>query len=369
MAESIGARLERFGGIGPGFDLLRVVLASGVVVWHCFPLTTGNARLVDATPFWFLVNVFVPMFFVVSGFLVTASAHRVTLGAYLLNRVARIVPALLCVVTLSAAVVGPLVTWMPASAYFADPLVARYLGNVIGLVAYQLPGVFETLPVTGVVNGSLWTVRFEYASYVGLGGLMLLGLARRWWPYALVYVALVALAAVLAVARASGAAEGSVLPIGEGILPQAMKVIPYFLLGGLLFVLRDRVPFDWRLALASMLVIPAVGLLGDAGWLKVPLFWLALAPVLAYLTIWFGLARLPKPEILGGGDFSYGIYLYHFPILQLLVLATGVSDWWLLALMAAVPVVLVAAASWHFVEKPALVLRKRFSLAGRRAAA
>lgn len=369
MAESIGAGLERFSGVGPGFDLLRVVLASGVVVWHCFPLTTGDARLVDATPLWFLVNVFVPMFFVVSGFLVTGSAHRVALGPYLLNRVARIVPALLCVVALSALVIGPLVTTRPPGAYLADPLVARYFGNVVGLVAYALPGVFEGLPTPSVVNGSLWTVRFEYACYIGLGGLVLLGLARRWWPYALAYLLLMLVAAWLAVACAAGAEAGATLPIGEGILPQAMKVLPYFLLGSLLYVLRDRVPFDGRLALLSAAAIPLVGLFGEAAWLKLPLFWLALAPVLAYLTVWLGLARLPKLEILGGGDFSYGIYLYHFPILQLLVPWTGVRDWWLLALMAALPVLLVAAASWHLVEKPALVLRKRFSLAGRRAAA
>lgn len=369
MAETIGARLERFQGVGPGFDLLRVVLASGVVVWHCFPLTTGNARLIDATPLWFLVNVFVPMFFVVSGFLVTASAHRVSLVPYLLNRVARIVPALFVVVTLSALVIGPLVTSTPLASYFADPLVPRYVLNTVGLVAYRLPGVFETLPTPSVVNGSLWTVRFEYACYVGLGGLVLLGLARRWWPYALAYLLLLLVAVWLAVARAAGAEAGATLPIGEGILPQAMKVLPYFLLGGLLYVLRDRVPFDARLAALAAAAIPAVGLVGEASWLKVPLFWLALGPVLAYLTVWLGLARLPKPEILGGGDFSYGIYLFHFPILQLLVLWTGVRDWWLLALMAALPVLLVAAASWHFVEKPALVLRKRFSLAGRRAAA
>ncbi len=369
MADSIGTRLERHGGVGPGFDLLRIILASGVVVWHCFPLTTGNARLIDATPLWFLVNIFVPMFFVVSGFLVTASAHRVTLGHYLMNRVARIVPALLCVVALSALVVGPLVTTRSPAAYFADPLVARYFGNVAGLVADALPGVFESLPVPGVVNGSLWTVRFEYACYIGLGGLILLGLARRWWPYALAYLLLLLLAVWLAAARAAGAEAGATLPIGEGILPQAMKVLPYFLLGGLLYVLRARIPFDGRLALAAALAIPAVGLLGSAAWLKVPLFWLLLAPVLAYLTIWLGLVRLPKFEVLGGGDFSYGIYFYHFPILQLLVLWTGVRDWWLLALMAAVPVLLVAAASWHFVEKPALALRKRHSIAGRRAAA
>jgi peptidoglycan/LPS O-acetylase OafA/YrhL len=362
--QSLGARLEAFGGVGPGFDLLRVVLASGVVVWHCFPLTTGNARLIDATPFWFAVNVFVPMFFVVSGFLVTASANRISVGPYLLNRIARIFPALIAVSLVAGLLFGPVATSLPLTDYLRDPLLFRYLLNGVGLLSYELPGVFTDNPIAAV-NGSLWTVRFELACYAGLAVLMMLGLARTSWPYVLAYLILVGIALFLS---ATAASDEGFIPFNAGFLAQATKVLPYFLLGGLLWLLRDRIPLDGRLALLCALFLPTLGLFGDPAWLKQPLFWLGVGPPLAYLTIWLGLTRLPKLHILGGGDFSYGIYLFHFPILQMLIWGFGISQWWVLALVAAPIVLLTAAASWHLVERPALLWRKNWSIAGRQAA-
>lgn len=363
--ESLGTRLEAHGGVGPGFDLLRVVLASGVVFWHSFPLTTGNARMIDETPFWFVVNVFVPMFFAVSGFLVTASAHRVTVIPYLLNRIARIFPALIAVTLVAALVLGPIATSLPIGDYFRDPLLYRYLLNGVGILSFELPGVFTTNPFAHAVNGSLWTVRFELAAYAGLAFLMLFGLARAVWPYVLAYLGLVAIAVFL---WQTGDGAQGFMPFDAGLLTQGTKVLPYFLLGGLLWLLRGRIPFDGRLAIACALLFPLMGLFGQPAWLKQPLFWLGVGPVLAYLTVWLGLARLPRLHILGGGDFSYGIYLYHFPILQMLVWSLGIRDWWLLSLVAAPIVLLVAAASWHFIEKPALALRRNWSVAGRQAA-
>ncbi len=361
---TLGTRLEAFGGVGPGFDLLRMILASGVVFWHCFPLTTGNTRLIDATPLWFAVNVFVPMFFVVSGFLVTASAHRVSVGNYLLNRIARIFPALIAVSLVSGLVIGPVATSLPLADYFRDPKLYRYLLNGIGLLSYQLPGVFTSNPLAAV-NGSLWTVRFELACYAGLAILMALGLVRARWPFVLAYLLMLAAALVLARDPAGSADQ---LPFDAGFFVQATKVFSYFLLGSFLWLLRHRIPFEGRLAGISALTLPLLGLFGDPAWLRQPIFWLAVGPALAYLTVWLGLVRLPRLHILGGGDFSCGIYLFHFPILQTLVWSLGIERWWVLALVAAPLVLLAAAASWHWIEKPALVWRRNWSIAGRQAA-
>ena len=120
--KTFGQRMVECGGFGPGFDCVRLVLASGVVLWHCFPLTTGKTELIDSSWLWFLLASMVPMFFVVSGFLITASAQRLGVKPYLLNRGARIFPALFGVVLLCALVIGPLVTSLAPGAYFADPL-------------------------------------------------------------------------------------------------------------------------------------------------------------------------------------------------------------------------------------------------------
>jgi peptidoglycan/LPS O-acetylase OafA/YrhL len=86
-----------------------------------------------------------------------------------------------------------------------------------------------------------------------------------------------------------------------------------------------------------------------------------------YLTIWIGLTPVPIPKLFHSGDYSYGIYLYHDPILQIIIamlplsLITGTGGWVLLVGLGLPIVACLAAFSWHNIEKPVLSLRKKFS--------
>ncbi|MEI6419742.1 MAG: hypothetical protein WCO82_11805, partial [Sphingomonadales bacterium] len=88
----------------------------------------------------------------------------------------------------------------------------------------------------------------------------------------------------------------------------------------------------------------------------------------AYLVPYLGLARLPRPPGFRGGDYSYGVYVCHFPIVQALNQLLAPGHWGVLLAAAFLPVTLFAMASWHVIEAPVLAQRKRFSLIGRRAA-
>lgn len=366
---TLGERLDAHRGFGPGFDMLRLLLASGVVLWHCFPLTTGTPKLIEATPFWFLVSAMVPMFFALSGFLVIASAIRIPVGPFLLNRAARIVPALVVVVLAAALVMGPLVTTLPLADYFATPELRRYLVGTLGWPSYNLPGVFESNPLDGTVNGSLWTVPHEILCYLMVAALMVVGLASRWWALIGIFLGLFALAFAAEVLAPGTLPWPIEAVIRSPHFAQGSKIIPFFLLGALAYLLRHRLPIDARLAALSLVIVLLIGVLVEPSARKGALLWLASGIPLTYLVVWAGLTPLPKPNFLGGGDFSYGVYLWHFPILQLLVMAFGFTQWWALGLAAIAPVLLVSAASWHFIEKPALKLRKRYSTVGSRLAA
>ncbi len=124
---TIGEKLDATNGFGPGFNMLRLILASGVVFWHCFPITVGTPEQIEETPLWFLVSSMVPMFFALSGFLVIASADRLSVQAFLMNRIARIFPALVLVIFAMAFVVGPLVTTVTLHEYFSSRVTWRYL--------------------------------------------------------------------------------------------------------------------------------------------------------------------------------------------------------------------------------------------------
>jgi peptidoglycan/LPS O-acetylase OafA/YrhL len=363
-----GSVIRAHGGIGPGFDLTRLILASGVVLWHSFGLTEGGIDRIANTPFWLLISAMVPMFFAVSGFLVTASALRVPSGAFVLNRIARIYPGLVAVILIWACLFGPMLSTLSPGDYVRDPLFARYLLGLIGYIQYELPGLFAANPYGPAVNGSLWTVPWELLCYAMMAALMIVGVAGRAWVAALLLVALL-IAAALPLALGRGALPSP----AEDLLwwprfVEGAKVVPYFFLGSLAFLLRDRIPQDGRLAFACFLLILLVGAVGDFAWASAPLLWLLAGPPMVYLAIWLGLTRLPMPRLLLGNDLSYGVYLWHFPILQTLLFVLGIKSWWVLFLLAIPPVLLAAVMSWVLVERPALKLRRRHSLAGRRAA-
>ena len=89
--------------------------------------------------------------------------------------------------TLSALVLGPLLTTLPLSKYFTDPQFFRYFGNIVGWITFYLPGVFQQNDPP-IVNINLWTLPSEFDCYVITAALMSFGLiwchalASR-WPY------------------------------------------------------------------------------------------------------------------------------------------------------------------------------------------
>ncbi len=360
--------MQEVGGFGPGFNLVRIVLATSVLVWHSFSIVDGNPSAGAESVGWPLFHFMVPMFFILSGYLVTGSALRLPLRQYLLNRALRIVPALAVVCVLAAMVIGPFFTALPLSQYFSDREFGRYFLNIIGIVQYRLPGVFNTNPLAGVVNGSLWTVPFEIGCYLIMAMLVLAGVLRRASLSALIALGWLALAALVY--------QGNWL-VDVPFFDQAARyfvvtgaaVVPFFFAGSALFLARGRVPFDARVAVSIMLLLVAEAVFLDGSRFSVePLFDLLMLAPLAYLVIYAGLQPLPELPFFRHGDYSYGVYLFHFPILQMLQNYFGFSQSWQLLAIGFPIVVCFAALSWHFVEKPVVSLRKRFSVVGARLA-
>jgi len=361
-------RLDRVRGFGPGFELTRLVLASGVVLWHTLVITSSEPEA-RATPLWLFAWALVPMFFVLSGFLVTKSVLRLDVRDYLLNRAARIIPALAVDIVLCALVIGPLVTILPLADYVADPAFGRYFLNIFGWVHYFLPGVFLSNRLAETVNGSLWTVPFELGCYTVLAGLMMVGVLRRARWTALLAGSWLLISWVLTHWHLESPGGLAGHAVNFLFLTQGSKLVPYFLAGSTLYLGQAYIRFDWRIAAACVAALLAVSLLvdGAAYWFRPVVPLLACAP-LAYLTIFCGLSRLPTPPSIARGDYSYGIYLYHFPLLQVIDQWHRFDQWWQLLAAAVLPVVGLAMFSWHVVERPTLALRRRFSLMGARVA-
>jgi peptidoglycan/LPS O-acetylase OafA/YrhL len=173
---TIGSVLDERGGVSTGFDCLRVLLATGVLLIHSFALVIEKAQ---QKPEGLIASSVVPMFFVLSGFLVTSNALRVTFKNFLLNRIARILPAFFCVILFSVFVVGALFTSLPLKEYPTSDGVMDYFQNLTGFIHYPLTSVFTHNPYDDTVNRSLWTVPFEIACYGLVAVCIIFGLLAR----------------------------------------------------------------------------------------------------------------------------------------------------------------------------------------------
>ena len=151
------------------FDALRLFAAWLVILGHGFILSGSTERL----PLWGGIDVSVlgvAIFFTISGYLIWKSwASATSWHDFVAARALRIFPALIFVVLITVAILGPLVTTFGVRAYFEDFSTYKYLLNSFIIdPQYNLPGVFLNLPVTDAVNGSLWTLRAELLCYVAV---------------------------------------------------------------------------------------------------------------------------------------------------------------------------------------------------------
>ena len=368
-SRTIGARAQLYRDRTRGFDYLRVSLAIAVILWHSWGITYGREAIDGAlrSPVGLLVPLVVPMFFALSGYLVTMSFYRTdTIGQFLMLRGIRIFPALVVEILLAALILGPFLTTAPLREYFGDPDFWQYFLNCVGLVQYVLPGVFEGNPYPRVVNGSLWTVPYELECYLYFIGFALLGAKRARSVFLLGLVAALFVVAAFGIVSGKGliaylkdvlldgaAVNANLQAAGEAafiIADPAQLAVASFLAGAAIFAYRDRLPYDWRLAMVALLL--------SLSLFRNEYYHVAALPI-AYLTVWIGLLNPPATWLVSKGDYSYGMYLYAFPIQQLVVyLAMPQVSFLTTFAVALVLTFAFAVFSWHLVEKPFQMLKK-----------
>lgn len=331
------------------FNLLRFVAAFAVLFSHCFPLTTGTndseplSRLLGTT----LGGVAVDVFFITSGFLVAGSlASGRGLTAYARARMLRIYPAATVAALLTVLVLGWHFTTHASTVYFTDLKTWHYLlKNSVLLfgVRMNLPGVFADLPFPVTVNGSLWTLPFELRLYLALG--VVFWIVGRWparasaaMRQAVLLIALATLAAWLALGNTGYA---------------GFRFTALFFCGASFMHYRERVPMSRLIFAAAVAAATLAAIAGPSA------FALVYPLVIGYLTLW--LAYVPRGVIRRFntlGDYSYGVYIYAFPIQQSVVALNPGIGWLPLFGWSASLTLLLGVASWHLIERPALRLKR-----------
>jgi peptidoglycan/LPS O-acetylase OafA/YrhL len=361
---SLGDQLDKHRGFGPGFDFLRIFLSLGVVAWHSFILARDDVPVEQIQFAWFAGYGILYIFFALSGFLIAGSAQRLSLPNFLVNRGLRIFPALVVEVLLSAFVLGVIFTNLPVQEYLSRFDTYRYLTNIIGLMNFRLPGVFENNDLH-VVNYSLWTVPYEFGCYLIMSAFMTFGMLRK--PALIVAFAsalcIVGLALTLCGVHPQSTDEGLFNALCYSFFTdRGSRLFVAFMLGIAAYLLRYRIPYSRAIFALSILLLSGLAALGPRDWLSIPLLNILASLPLVYVMAFLGASDVPMPPILHERDYSYGIYLYGMPIQQMMVsLFPGVTSP-VGQLGLAIPAIVgFAALSWHLIERPILKQRRHFS--------
>ena len=327
------------------FNLIRMLAASAVLVSHAWPLVygVGVSEPLEAQTGQTLGTFAVYVFFALSGFFISASfAGSGNVAAFVVARCLRLFPGLAVSLLLVGFVMGPLVSSLPAAQYLTDSETWTFLLRNMTLFSaqYTLPGVFDTNPFPAV-EGSIWTLIQEIFCYglVFLAGISGLLGRRGYMSVALVAYGLLWFWPVLATLEL----HPKLVQLHDLSLP--------FVMGMAFWLWRDRIPLSWT-GIAALLAFTYAT---RATSVAVP----ALMLFLTYATFWLG--HVPQGWLRRYnwfGDYSYGMYIYAFPIQGLVVWLFGPTTP-VVHIALAFPVALVLSVlSWRFVERPALNLRQ-----------
>lgn len=330
------------------FGFLRLFFASLVIVSHSAEMLDGDRSREPLTRTFGTLSfgeLAVDGFFLISGYLIVQSFERApNLRAYFSKRVLRIYPGFIVASLVCLFVVAPL-----AGAALPNQSAAEWSIACIRIALLLPPKVqdaFAGLPYPGL-DEPLWTIAYEFRCYVLVALLGVSGLLKRRWLVLTLAISLLVLNAFhlkLVAPFYSGVILG-----GPDLL---VRLLGIFLCGSVFYLFRERIRYTWPAAVLSALLLVAMMFnrhLAEAG----------LAVLGGYLVFWFAFnVRFEAITRIGQGtDISYGVYLYAFPIMNLLIWNDRAFDPNGLAIRTFVFAVAAGFASWVLVEKPAMHLK------------
>ncbi|MGG7509623.1 acyltransferase family protein [Plantibacter sp. YIM 135249] len=321
---------------------MRVVMATAVIVSHAWPLGGfGHDPGRENNNLGFLA---VEGFFALSGFLITRSGEHLSTGRFLWHRILRIMPAFWVCLVMITLLFAPIV-WRASHGFTEYPnATPNPFGFVLNnfLLANNQQQIGDTLagnPYPTLWNGPMYTLPYEFACYLIVCALAAMRVLNRRVVGAIFIAAWLWQQVVLS--NVLGASDG-----------RQATLTACFLFGSLIYLWRDVV-FDRNVSwwLFGVCLVVATSTYVSVGFRQIGVF------AFTYVIIWAG-ARLPFTRVGTKRDFSYGLYIYGWPVLQVASFF-GLNALGLPAYLAIVLLITggLAASSWYLVESRALRLK------------
>jgi len=327
------------------FNFMRLCLAVLVILSHSFEIIDGNRHREPLTRIFHTLSfgeVAVDAFFLLSGYLIVKSwDQRPLLLSYVKKRVYRIYPGFIAASLICAFVVGPLAS--NASLYFSHFNLKHFVGSVVLLDAPAIPSVFSGLHYP-VVNGSMWTIYYEFRCYVAVALIGLTGMVKKKWPWLLITI--LALAASLLPTPSINRIAFHARMFIIGSPDEFFRLFALFCAGGVFYLYRDKINYRPSLMLVALLATVA-------GMFNVHTAQFVLATCGAYVFFGIGFKHIQGLEWhRSWPDISYGVYLYGWPCTILIFWYYRSIDPYLLFPCALLLTSCLGWLSWRWVESP-----------------
>jgi len=326
------------------FDIIRLLAAVVVIVNHGYGFAglEDPLRSITHQVTWGREGVYI--FFLISGYLITKSWLRSpNLRVYFANRILRIFPGLIAVVTVSIFLIGPVFTQLSLHDYFLNPATYKYFSNISLIkLCNSLPQTFLIKGHENVTNAPLWTLVFEFMMYIFVAIFGLLGLLnpKKYWFG--IFIAIYVFFLIYTSTNISP--QFVLLKINVRCF---CEFYLYYFTGALFFFFQDKIKLRW------WYILPMTVL----WYFSIDTSFYVAANLLLTTLIVFYISFMPwrfGTFITKHGDFSYGMYLYGYLVQNMVNAKFGYSNVYLSTLLCIALTIPFAAFSWYAIESRAL---------------
>jgi peptidoglycan/LPS O-acetylase OafA/YrhL len=332
------------------FDLIRLFAAGLVVVSHSFAMTGHTEPNLGGLS---LGAVGVWIFFILSGYLIAKSWDQYPrFNVFFAKRILRIFPGLAVAVVVTIIVTGLFFTTLPFLQFLVHQNTLSYLNNILLYnPVFTLPGgVFATNAYPNAVNGSIWTLAYEFTMYIAVALIGVFKLYKKISPIGMWLIIFAILLAMTLIGR-----QYFALMVFNLDISQLFAFALMFFSGIVMYKEADRIKLQ-----------PIWGVVSIVGFIGLGLLFPTFLPFFASVLLAYGLFALGQltwfSEVGRFGDFSYGIYIYSFPIQQAIATMTGTHSPLKMFALSLVLSFVAAFLSWHLVESKALKLKDKINL-------
>jgi peptidoglycan/LPS O-acetylase OafA/YrhL len=337
------------------FNLIRLVASILVFIHHIYPIYFNSSVPFDPIRFLFgnsMGSFAVYVFFFISGYLILQSYEHNSKWKYILARIIRIMPAFIVILFVSVFIIGALATNLPIATYFSSIDTYKYLANAnLFRIIYSIPNVFVSNTLSNHINDSIWTLPFEMFCYIIL---FVVGLSK---VYKNKYITLLLWIVVLLLHQLfANKIDSYTIPIFNINIYYFFDFFMFFFTGMLFYLFREHIIKNIFLFISLWLLLFYFKTTPYFGSMR-----LLLVGYIIYFIAFF------KPfhwyNTYMKHDYSYGFYLYAFPIQQLFFTyyQNHFLNFYLSIFLSFICAFVCAIMSWHFVEKPCLNLKKKWT--------